>query len=175
MDDFNTTRDSLDAWVTKWEKAQQDGIFKDAPKGKSPYTPQTFFPPVEEEEDAPNPDDVDSAYWASTPKDGYVDPLDNKLLHEAVAKVKEGHGKAGGPMNPQPFYAAGKDQEYNAAMFDVKEFEALEKAKVQLHELEDQIATLVSGKDLQSKVVDLKKKIDELSNVLTYYSDTQTA
>jgi len=183
MDDLNTTRDQLDAWETKWSKAQADGVFKDAPgfKDRPTTTPLQggFYSPVDMG-DNQGIDDIDAAYWASTPKDGYVDPLENAMLHENVVRVKkEGRESLFTPREPTPNPvrppSVGKDQEYNVATFDVKEFEALEKAKVQLHELEDQIASLVSGKDLQTKVNSLKKKIDDLSNVLTYYSDTQTA
>jgi len=184
MEDFNTTRDSLSDWEAKWEKAQADGVFKDAPgfKNKNTHIAPQFYSPIENG-DVQGMDDIDAAYWASTPKNGYVDPLENAMLHENVVRVKkEGrealstpHGELKPTPNPIKPSSIGKDQEYNAAIFDVKEFETLEKAKIELHELEDKIAALIDGKDLQSKVADLKKKIDDLSNVLTYYSDTQTA
>ncbi len=56
--------DQFDNWVDQWEKAQKDGIFKDAPKPASPrnqHTPDFFgqYPSPNEN----GADQIDAEYW----------------------------------------------------------------------------------------------------------------
>lgn len=170
---FDNYRDSIDGWAEKWAKAQEDGVFDNYNPPKQRTSPVQSLTDELELAKQPERNNVDDTYWATTPQDGYVDPLHNPALLQEAAKTK-GVEKAGDSQNPIPFWTQGKDQDYDPKHFEIADFEKLEEMKKRIHDLESDMASLKGSgrgnKQLESKISSMQKKLDDLSDEITTFS-----
>lgn len=168
-------QDDFNKWCDLWDKAQAEGIFKDASKLPVP-TPQTsdqsFFGPIDTHHDGNGIRDCDTQYWNDVyelSKGG-----DPQLLQEGVKDVLKTSADAivrsPNPITPS---SVGTDQELTpgsmGATFSEKDIEDLTAMKLQLHELTSKMASydMKNNKQLEAKLVAMKKKIDEFSDELS--------
>lgn len=189
MNNIDNVRDDLEDWMVKWEKAQEGGIFDglNTPPKTSPALSQ-FSNDIDYGGEFGS---EDAAYWASTPKDVYVDPLENSLLQENVKRQKAGKNYLGKAdikeavvgidrnnavsSNPTKFSTTVSDQDYQPIWFTQKDFENLENIKAELHSLQDKL-NMVEGsgksdKKLDSRINKMRERVDELSNELVRFVD----
>lgn len=159
------SQEEFDDFVSKWEKAQADGIFPSAPK--IPSTSNTtgkssFFGPI----DANPTDNInqsDSDYWKAIYAVG--DGVDFGPINESDSPKNV----LDPPIRPG---TEGKDQDMAphqlGVTFSEEDIKSLEEMKVKLHELQSKVATLEDqDKDkYDSQIKSLLSKIDELSNKL---------
>jgi hypothetical protein len=162
MKDFN---DAFDDWVDKWDKAVQDGVFKDAPKPPSTCThtsKDSFFGPRQDDHTS-DIKSSDSEYWRAI--HSVADGVEMQRLDEADMGVSPLAGESPNPVRRE---TEGKDQELEprplGVTFDEEDVKSLESMKVKLHELERKVALMDGEKDYGSQVKAMIEKIDELSN-----------
>lgn len=160
------SQEEFDDFVSKWEKAQKEGIFPSAPKLPSTSTPtgkSSFFGPIDT-----NPTDSinqsDSDYWKAIYATG--DGVDFGPINESDSKeVIE---------NPIRRDSEGKDQDMApyqlGATFSEEDIKSLEEMKVKLHELQSKVATLEDEdkNKYDPQIKSLLSKIDELSDKLSH-------
>jgi hypothetical protein len=171
--------DEFNKWCDLWDKAQEDGVFKDAPKPLTP-TPQTSEPEsffgLVNSHPSTNARDCDVQYWNDVyelSKSG-----DPQLIQEQKESIKNVVKKSADDIvrSPNPITAssAGTDQDLTPGSlgltFSEKDLEELAGLKLQLHDLTSKMASFSAkgGKQLESKIAALKEKIDEFSSELTH-------
>jgi len=169
----------LDKYSKIWDAALQKGIFPDAPKRNNNIedkdaTTDFFGQNLSEPYDMDKPlNEVDTKYWARLSKK--ADPLyvESKLKDFKINT--KALGNAQNPIHPD---SVGKDQDVNVAQdwaMGGQKLEQLEKLKVELHDLEVKLNSILGNEDAsakteetaQSKIDSLKKEIDKLSDSLT--------
>lgn len=187
-------QDDFDKWTNMWDKAQRDGVFKDAPKPPQPAHQNTpdFFgqnPTV----DLPPVDAPDSEYWRqvydlSQHSGQAPDLLQEKFeSQEEVKRQKakihiEGdlgkyYSKMARSANPIHPASVGKDQEPIVNQnwgVGGKEVDKLAELKLQLYDLESKlnaregVGEVKGSKSMLEKLERLKDEIDELSDSLNF-------
>lgn len=172
--------DDINKYAAIWDTALAKGIFPDKPiqaKPENEEEEESFFGAdffgqnlrsAEYDMDEPL-NEVDTKYWAQISR--LADP--NSYLKESKEEIKsvaDAMGKAHNPVLPNTI---GKDQNLNVAQnwgVGGKEYFQLEELKVRLEKLESKLNAIEgqgkSGKDSQSKIDELKKQIDNLSDSL---------
>lgn len=165
MSDSDAAKDNFDKWVDQWDKAVQDGIFKDAPKppSTSKNTSDSSFFGLRQDNPTDSIDPTDASYWnaISSVADGGVD---FQRLDEADTGVAP---LAGPGPNPVRRETEGKDQEIKprsvGLTFDEEDIKNLEQMKIKLHELESKAAAMGEN-NYDDQISAMIAKIDELSN-----------
>jgi len=179
--DFITQSKEFDNWCDMWEKAQDKGLFNDAPHAPElnrKTSQESFFGP-QNTNPTEGPSAADAEYWNNVNQMAQGEKPE--LLQEGkLQDYKRGRGY---PPNPMYQYSQGKDQELAPRQLDVtfdeEDIEELSDMKKELHELESQIsANDVNGKStkkLETQIANLKKRIDELSTSMgrTYPLDVE--
>lgn len=162
-------RDDLDKYEAMWNKALEDGLFKDAPKPAEPARNVSFFGPNNNE---PTNDlqDCDTEYWNNLYKNSFDSGNEGLISEETVPSkddIKRTTEKMANAQNPVVLSSLGKDQEY--AKIDDTKLQELIDLKLNLEKLEIKLNTddaLGKKTDVQSKIDGLKKQVDELSDSL---------
>jgi hypothetical protein len=163
---MSNIEDDFEGWVKKWDDAQREGIFKDAPKPANPSgnTSDHSFFGLRQDNPTNSIDDVDAKYWnaISSMADGGVD--------SDIQRIDEDMGVAGlaAPSpNPVRRETEGKDQEIKprsmGLTFDEEDIRNLEHMKIKLHELESKAAAM-GEKNYDSEIKAMISKIDAISN-----------
>lgn len=155
-------KDDFDDWVGKWEKALEDGIFKDAPKppSTSDHTADQSFFGFRNDNHTDSINSSDSDYWRAinAVADGGVD-------FQRLDESKE-PTEMDGP-NPVRKGTEGPDSDLTdkavSATFNEDDVNKLAEMKVKLHELRNKIAEM-GDKTYEDQVKALLEKIEELSN-----------
>jgi hypothetical protein len=170
--------DKFDTWVDQWEKAQKDGLFKNAPKPVSP-SPQTgdssFFGLVNTN-NSKDIRDVDAEYWNQLHHRNDPDPsimsdaVDFQLTENKKAnKVANAIFKATNPIRPN---STGEDQAMEPKQLGViwspDDLNKLSEMKVELEKMESKRnradAEGRKTESVKSQLTKLRKEIDKLSN-----------
>jgi hypothetical protein len=180
----------------QWDKACQDGVFKNAKKPPVPAPDQYAAPSATSPAEnsfgmspqmaaiAANSENINDAdYWSAIfklsrgeqveniPRGGRLDPNPN----QTAEMIQEGTWPAKGP-NPVTLYSQGKDSKYQKSYwFDVEDLGKLNRMKEDLHALGDKLATQDGKVQVPSKksesimkqIKNLQREIDTLSNTLT--------
>lgn len=187
---FEDNQANFDDLVDKWEKAQQKGIFADAPKPATP-TPTTadhsFFG-LQTTNPTSGPSEIDAKYWDAIYRASSSDSVDEEPPYMAGEVfddhiLQEEKKRREYPPNPVSVDSGGMDQEMTAQAlgqtFDEEDIKALEEMKLKLYELESKIAGAVGKGDsvskFESQINTLKKKIDDLSTQMSYSFPTDIA
>lgn len=164
----------LNKYAKIWDDALQKGIFNDAPKqnldAEKTQDTDFFGQYLTPEYDKEKPlNEVDTKYWDLVSRK--ADPLfvesrekESKLSTDAIANAH----------NPIAPNTVGKDQDVNVTQnwaIGGEQIQQLEKLKIELHDLESKLNTILSKeeeepKSFQSKIDSLKKEIDKLSDSL---------
>ena len=179
--DFDAQSKNFDGWCDMWEKAQDKGIFDDAPHAPElnrQTSQESFFGP-QNTNPTDGPSDADVQYWNNVNQMAQGEKPE--LLQEGeLQKYKRGRGY---PPNPMYSYSQGKDHDIAPRQLDMtydeEDVEELGDMKRELHDLESEISTNdVNGKStkkIESKIESLKKRIDELSTSMgrTYPLDVE--
>jgi hypothetical protein len=186
---YENFKDSIDKWADMWEKAQKEGIFKDAPKPHipSPQTAVDSFFGGSDNKPSERLDEVDAKYWKAVAKlsDNHSfkpelisEVLKEKKVDEAVIAKKDVSDMANAvasSANPIRHSSTGSDQEMNdkslGNTFSPEDIKALEELKFKLHDLESKLNSFEgkgdNGKKFESQIASVKKKIEELSDALS--------
>lgn len=161
-DAFEASKDDFDNWVDKWDKALENGVFKDAPKlpSTAPQTSQDSFFGLQQTNPTDSIDSADADYWRaiSAVADGGVE----------MQRIDEADAVSVNLPNPIRHSTEGKDQDLDSERlgltFSEDDIKQLEEMKVKLHELENKIATMEEKGEYESQVKSMLKKISELSD-----------
>lgn len=176
--------DDINKYAKIWDSALEKGIFNDAPKPKpaNPADEDSFFGADffgqnrsdEYDIDAPLNED-DTKYWAEVCR--MANPNKPTKLNETVApkeELKKMVDRVAGSHNPIYPSSTGKDKDPQVAQnwgVGGKEHFQLEELKIRLEKLESKLNALESkgdsGKETQTKIDNLKKQIDDLSDSLS--------
>ena len=167
-------KDGLDDLVARWEKAQADGIFANAPKAHVPsaQTQTDGFFGSHEGESSERIDESDASYWRRL-----ANLADTHSFKEAVITQKDRGDMASAvatAANPIRHSSTGADQDMTdkslGNTFTPEDIEALADLKLKLHDLESNLAKFEgrgeNGKKYESQITETKKKINELSELL---------
>lgn len=186
------SQDQFDNWTKQWEKAQEDGIFANAPKPPQvrPQHSADFFGQYPTLDAPANQSDLE--YWKQvydrSRHQGDAPDLageeviteqratGRKVVAEQQSPSKKELGEVAkklfnGP-NPIYPYSLGKDQDLKVTdnWTDGKELVELNNIRVELEKLESKLNALEglgkSGKDVEGKIAQLRNKADELSDSL---------
>lgn len=170
-------QDDFNKWCDQWDKALEQGIFKDAPKPHVPTSqiePGSFFG-LRNTHSQPEVNDCDVEYWKQVHElsTGQPSLLQEQLVVDTKAIAKYAQAAARSP-NPVRANTIGKDQNLEpgplGVTFSEKDIETLSELKLQLYELTSKMATFEgegeSAKKLESQIVNLKDQIDEFSDTL---------
>lgn len=186
-------RQEMEKWQDQWQKAVDDGVFEGAPKPASPKTGTSFFGCItSKSEDSEVINEVDAQYWKSIAEmgaDGNVpDPIEaskkmiereqdqDVIIHET--KEQEEVGKVARTIlkspNPVRHHSVGKDQDLTpqslSSTFSEEDIESLHELKIQLHNAQCMLSSNQiegkSTKSVETKINNLKQKIDELSDAM---------
>jgi hypothetical protein len=173
-DKFREFKDTLENWAVMWDKAQEEGVFKDAPKPACPSSQTasgSFFGLVN---NSPTEDvsDADAKYWNDLQQateqvpitEGSADNGERMGIAKAIAQAP----------NPIRQGTTGPDQEpisnSMGVTFTPEDIVELEELKDDLHNLKDKLNSLEglgkSNANLDVQITELKKKIDEFSDAL---------
>lgn len=164
MSNSDTVGDDFDGWVQKWDKALEDGIFKDEPRPANPSknTSDSSFFGLRQDNPTDAIDDMDAKYWnaISSMADGGVDfqRLDEDMGAASLA-------------SPSPNFVRreteGPDQDLKprsvGLTFDENDIKQLEEMKIKLDELQNKAAAM-GDKNYDTQIGAMMAKIDELSN-----------
>lgn len=187
--DIDKQKQTFDSWVDMWDKAQEDGVFDDAPGPHIPSTQtsgESFFG-LHNTHPTDRASDADVAAWSdinnTTDTSGHffgadspVMPSETGLMQENK-KVQEATDRSTSwtdpkkgenpdyPPNPFCVDTGGKDQELKpnqlGMTFDEKDIEELDGIKKKLYELEVKMLTSeVNGKKTDS----IETQIENLKN-----------
>lgn len=185
-------KQQLDYWAAKWEKAQEDGVFESAPKPPTPPSQTadvSFFGPAQTHP-TDTLRDVDTKYWQSvydaSRHSGFApDPLEaaEGLIQETMKQSKDDLASKAGEIatvmsrsaNPVRAGSIGNDQELEPAQlgvtFSPEEIEELAELKQKLYDFEVKLIERESkgqsGKQVETQIENLKKKIVDLSDTLS--------
>jgi len=180
-------RDDFDSWCDKWDKAQEDGVFDDAPSHFAPsqQTAQTNFFGAVDADPTADVDDVDAKYWnqvyhmsdhqgmAPGPLDADKDSLLQEDKGSDVAKVANVIADSPNPIRPNTI---GPDQDMGpdslGVTFNDKDLEQITEVKLKIHELEDKLNSLEGvgkkAKGVEGKIKGLREKLEDLSTALSH-------
>jgi hypothetical protein len=167
----------------KWDKAQEAGIFDDAPGPVEPFMPQDD--PYCKKESAPANADVD--YWREIYAKSMGQSMPSGMLNEqgippmpnpvepglSKPEIQKIAKSAANAANPTRITTVGKDQDYKPNWSDVRQLEQLHDMKINLYELESKLnhghalAETKKGQKVQTQINNLKKEIDALSDALS--------
>jgi hypothetical protein len=169
--------DDINKFAKIWDDAVQKGIFNSAPSPKEDQEEERgtdFFGQYKTDEyDRDKPlNEVDAKYWKMLSKEVGVCMNEQSPSSAALKASADAIGNSQNPVLPN---TVGKDQELNVTSnwaMGGKEIEELEKLKVELHELESKLNSLMSKEEakpdpVQVKIESLKKEIDKLSDSLS--------
>lgn len=175
MNSINNMMDDINKYAAIWDDAQAKGIFKDAPKppvpSESEETVDFFGQYLTDDYNIDRPlNEVDTKYWAQVSR--MADP--NGCLFESKEDFKKVADKMAAAHNPVIPTSVGKDQDSKVTQnwaVGGKEHFQLEELKVRLEKLESKLNAMEteekSSKGTQSKIDELKKQIDDLSDSLS--------
>ena len=171
-------KSDIDKYAKIWDSALEQGIFDDAPKPPKPSMPEAdadYFGQYQINDDIPL-NEVDVQYWEKVSRIAgntgkYVDPLVEEVsTKKDIENISKAVASAHNPIMPQ---SVGKDQDVNVTQnwgVGGKGIEQLEELKVRLEKLESKLNSLEgngeSGKSTQTKIDELKKQIDDLSDTI---------
>jgi chemotaxis protein histidine kinase CheA len=174
-------KSELDKWADLYQKAVDDGVFKDAPEPTKP----DHFNFLNQPEEASSYNSAEAEYWDRVHQTNvFVDPLevfnedyDNppkpikpNMSNKELGDVAASKANAANPIEPS---SVGKDQDYKPNLADVEELQELHNMKVQLLELQgklaasDALAKSDDGDKIQKQIDKLQQAIDELSDSIT--------
>jgi TolA-binding protein len=170
MSDFmDKQKDEFDDFVSKWEKAQQDGVFKGAelPNVNPQTSTGSFFGFTQT-----NPTDsaaaTDKEYWnAINMAANDWDPNSNGVINEEADHKSV-------PSNPVAKDTLGCDQSFDpqslGKTFTEEDIEKLTELKQELFKLENKLMTSLgfgddkNQKKIQTQIESIKKEIGKLSD-----------
>lgn len=151
----NDSKDDFDNWVDKWDKAREQGIFKDAPKLPSTanQTSNDSFFGFRQDNHTDSIDSSDAEYWKAinSVADGGVE------MHRIDESADED------PPNPVRKGTEGPDSASIGETFNEDDVNKLAEMKVKLHDLQSKIAEM-GEKKYDDQINSLIEKIEELSN-----------
>lgn len=177
-ENFEVQKDQFLSFVDKWDKAQQEKIFDDLPKprGTSDQTADVSFFGAFNSNPTDSLNDADTAYWDAI----YKTSIDNLASNSNNDVLNESNRQKYSP-NPMKVDTGGADQELEPLQlgltFDEEDLKKLETMKIDLYDLECKVAEMDDEKSqkIQSKIKDLKSKIDELSTDMSNSHPTDVA
>lgn len=167
MDSIQNWKDDLEKYSGMWEKALEDGVFKDAPK---PPAPKSSFFGIDKDYSETPIDDIDSKYWNDVYNQsvGKEEVITEERL-PSKEDIKNHAEKLANSHNPVQLDTVGKDNEYQDEYPNESDLQELIDLKLALEKLEIKMNTddgLGQKSDVQTKIESLKKQIDELSDSL---------
>ena len=184
MDNLEKFKDSIDDWTDKWEKAQKEGIFDDAPSYAQPShqtADDASFFGLANTHPTDRVSDADADYWdtlhkASGDPSVLNETLKKKKVIEEADKAERGEiaDAVGQAPNPIRQASTGEDQDMSPETLGVtysdEDFDVLGELKKDLHALEDKLNTAdglgKEPKKLEKQISNLREKISELSDSL---------
>jgi hypothetical protein len=171
-------KDELDDYVSKWEKAQKDGVFDSSKTPEvNPQTSNSSFFGFVQSNPTESPSLNDNEYWKAI--SSAADDHDN------IITINEETDHKDFPPNPLSSDSVGCDQKMSpqslGKTYSEEELNELSDLKKDLYELESNLLKKMGFGDykdkdkIESKINNLKKKIHELSDDLgipykNYYS-----
>ena len=170
MNNMSNMMDDIEKYAGMWDKALENGVFKDAPK--PPERKGSFFG-LNQDNSNTSVEDVDTKYWNDVyNQSNYFsgEESEDQMLHEETEpnkeKIKNHAVKMANSHNPQQPEFIGKDQEYFKQNDQLQELTDL---KLALEKLEIKMNTDEGNgqaTNVQGKIDNLKKQIDDLSDSL---------
>ncbi len=175
--------DDFDKWCDLWDKAVDDGAFKDAPKPPVSSPRTDFFGQYNGPSEG-GINSVDAQYWHDVykaaisgediddPNADFVDGSEGLMSedHKAVSKAaSDAMAYSHNPIDPT---TVGKDQDIDVKgnEQEVKDIEELSEMKARLEKLESRLnANYTENKNItgvQKQIDTLRNQIDELSDSL---------
>jgi hypothetical protein len=164
----------INKYAQIWDKALEDGIFKDAPKlGDAAAAGSNFFgQSMLDEFDPDEPlNESQVAEWRSISQAISLSNgacIVNEESEPSKKSLQNVSKKMANTHNPVYPYSVGKDQDYQNVGVDGEEVKKLEELKAKIETLEKSLAKMsLEGKDLEkakAKIVKLKKQYDDLSD-----------
>jgi len=183
MDNLEKFKDSIDGWTEKWEKAQEEGIFDDAPSYMKPSAQTaddaSFFG-LQNTHGSDSVPAADAEYWdtlhkASGDPSVITETLRKKAINEAD-KAERGQiaNAVGQAPNPIRQASTGEDQDMSPETLGVtysdEDLDSLAELKKELHALEDKMNTAdglsKNSTKVEKQISNLREKVSELSDSL---------
>ena len=179
MSNFEDFKSSIDDWTDKWEKAKEEGVFKNAPKERVKTAPSSFFG-MSDIPQKQSFEPADTQYWNAVNKlsDSSSPVTSSEVLREMFKpatdkEVKDNVSTIAKDPNPIPSWTVGKDnvgvKGEIRPLFTDDDINELADMKMKLQELEEKVlSAYAQGKksSLEEKITKLKQQIDELSDEL---------
>jgi hypothetical protein len=162
-DAFEAGKEDFNNWVDKWDKAVENGIFKDAPKPPSTCkkTSDDSFFGLQQTNPTDSISSGDSDYWRAINS-----VADGGVAFERLDEVE----KEKYLPNPIHLGTEGEDQKMEphqlGVTFSEEDIKNLEEMKVKLHELQSKIASM-DDKSYDSQVKSIISGIEDLSNKMS--------
>lgn len=170
MSDFmDKQKAEFDDFVSKWEKALDQGVFKDAElPNVNPQTSNNSFFGFSNTNPTDSANVTDSEYWKAI----YAATDDH--LPESNGMINEEAEHRSSPTNPVAKDTLGSDQEMKPQQlghtYTEEEIEKLTELKKNLFDLENKLMTSMgfgddkNQKKIESKIESVKKEINKLSD-----------
>jgi hypothetical protein len=187
-DPHDDYKSSIDNWAEKWQKAQEQGIFKDEPK--PPVTSadsgqQSFFG-ITQGRSENRIKDVDAEYWRRVHAMADQEPdkimqemlkpdipapaaptVDKKSLGNMVSRIAQSP-------NPIPAWTVGKDSDplpgETVPSYTEEDLKQLADLKVKMQALQEKLISVEAlgekNKAFETQIKNLQKEIDVLSDAI---------
>lgn len=159
MSNLDGFKDDFDSWVDKWDKAQEQGIFKDAPKlpSTADQTSNDSFFGFRQDNHTDSISSSDAEYWKAinSVADGEIDMqrIDEASDNDPPNPVRKG---TEGPDSALDGNAVGET-------FNEDDVNKLAEMKIKLHDLHSKVAEM-GEKKYEEQIKALIEKIQQLSD-----------
>jgi hypothetical protein len=169
MSDFmDKQKQEFDDFVSKWEKAQEKGVFSDPQLPEiNPQTSTGSFFGFTQTNNTDTANQTDQEYWNAI--NSAADDHDPKVINESLEHKST-------PTNPISRDSVGCDQNLNpqslGATYTEEELEKLDELKKELYSLENKMLTSIGFGDdknikkFENQIKSIKKEIHDLSDSL---------